>query len=413
MKRAPWLVAGRRRGRVPGRPRAAPAGPHPALASSGPEPGSPPATRPGPAARTRPGPPGRRRSRRATGAVERTATANWPPGSTISGGRITAVRVPVLRTAEQYSQQLADQVHPDAAQRGAGGPVAPGSTRCPGPRTPARPTRSRSRPRWTRRTSGETGSDRRLRLTARRPPHRSAWRDRWLGDPRGARMGTVVSFAVAARPARPAGPRSGPPARVLHEARRGVQHLGPGQPAEPAAPRRARSSRPGRRSWPRCGPPASAARDGVRTAGSTRGPCPAGTTRPGWSRAGPWTGRWTPLRPGGPARRAGQRRRGPGGVRWCPAPAESWRAGIRHPWRAGRRWPRCSRCTARWRPPGATSAARTWWTRAPASRPAGPPRPRSPGPSLALADALATALAVGGDAALAAIAGLPGLRRRT
>ena len=42
----------------------------------------------------------------------RTGTASWPPGSAISRGRITGVSVPVLKTAEQFSQQLAAQVIP-------------------------------------------------------------------------------------------------------------------------------------------------------------------------------------------------------------------------------------------------------------------------------------------------------------
>ena len=54
------------------------------------------------------------------------------------------------------------------------------------------------------------------------------------------------------------------------------------------------------------------------------------------------------------------------------------------------------------------SAARTWWTRTPGAPPAAPRRPRSPGLAWPWRTSLATALAVGGDAALAAVAGLPG-----
>lgn len=114
MKRAPWLVVA---GTVAGflgvvglHKSAAPT----ALASSG----SPPASQPSHAAR-----PGQARTRAtpaAGAAVTGTtlgATENYGYGElaarvSISGGRITDIAVPVLRAAEQYSQQLAAQVIP-------------------------------------------------------------------------------------------------------------------------------------------------------------------------------------------------------------------------------------------------------------------------------------------------------------
>jgi uncharacterized protein with FMN-binding domain len=47
-----------------------------------------------------------------SGAMEQYGYGELTAQVAISGGRITAVTVPVLRTAEQYSQQLADQVIP-------------------------------------------------------------------------------------------------------------------------------------------------------------------------------------------------------------------------------------------------------------------------------------------------------------
>jgi len=46
------------------------------------------------------------------GALERYGYGELAARVSISGGRITAITVPVLRTAEQYSQQLAAQVLP-------------------------------------------------------------------------------------------------------------------------------------------------------------------------------------------------------------------------------------------------------------------------------------------------------------
>ena len=48
----------------------------------------------------------------ATGAAEQYGYGELSARVTISGGHIAAVSVPLLRTAEQYSQQLADQVIP-------------------------------------------------------------------------------------------------------------------------------------------------------------------------------------------------------------------------------------------------------------------------------------------------------------
>jgi FMN-binding domain len=51
-------------------------------------------------------------ARTATGAMEQYGYGELAVKVTVSGSRITAVTVPTLRTAEQYSQQLADQVIP-------------------------------------------------------------------------------------------------------------------------------------------------------------------------------------------------------------------------------------------------------------------------------------------------------------
>ncbi len=48
----------------------------------------------------------------ATGSMEQYGYGELAARVTISGGRITAVSVPAIRTAEQYSQQLAAQVIP-------------------------------------------------------------------------------------------------------------------------------------------------------------------------------------------------------------------------------------------------------------------------------------------------------------
>ena len=114
MKRAPWLVvAGAVAGflgvvglhRTP-----APA----ALASQGTRPAGPASH----SARRGPARQAGRRSRPAAGAattlgaLERYGYGELAARVSISGGRITGITVPVLRTAEQYSQQLAVQVIP-------------------------------------------------------------------------------------------------------------------------------------------------------------------------------------------------------------------------------------------------------------------------------------------------------------
>jgi FAD:protein FMN transferase len=90
-----------------------------------------------------------------------------------------------------------------------------------------------------------------------------------------------------------------------------------------------------------------------------------------------------------------------------PGSGQSWRAGIRHPWRAG-----ALACVVQVRAARATSASyeRGAHLLDPATgRPAtGVASATVTGPSLATADALATALAVGGDEALAAVGALDG-----
>lgn len=91
----------------------------------------------------------------------------------------------------------------------------------------------------------------------------------------------------------------------------------------------------------------------------------------------------------------------------CPAAGESWRAGIRHPWR-----PDALAAVLEVHGAVATSGAYERGAHLVDPR-TGRPGCRAAsatvtGPSLAMADALATALAVGGDEALAAVGGLPG-----
>lgn len=90
-----------------------------------------------------------------------------------------------------------------------------------------------------------------------------------------------------------------------------------------------------------------------------------------------------------------------------PAPDEQWRVGIRHPWR-----PRALACVVE--VDGAVATSGTY-ERGPhlfdpfAGRPAARAASATvAGPDLAMADALATALAVGGDHVLVAIAALRG-----
>lgn len=90
-----------------------------------------------------------------------------------------------------------------------------------------------------------------------------------------------------------------------------------------------------------------------------------------------------------------------------PGAGHRWRVGIRHPWRAG-----ALACIIEIDAAVATSGS---YERGPHLIDPGTGRPASraasatvTGPSLALADALATGVAVGGDEALAAVAGLAG-----
>ena len=122
MKRAPWLVAA---GTVAGflgvlglHKTAAPA----ALASGGIQPASQSSqssqpehvSRRGqtPAGGTQATPSAAGATVTSVGALERYGYGELAARVSISGGRITAITVPVLRTAEQYSQQLAAQVLP-------------------------------------------------------------------------------------------------------------------------------------------------------------------------------------------------------------------------------------------------------------------------------------------------------------
>jgi uncharacterized protein with FMN-binding domain len=118
MKRAPWLVVA---GAVAGflgvlglHKTAAPG----ALAGPGTRPASQAshAARPGPghqaSPRAAPAASGPAAALASQGALERYGYGELSTRVSISGGRITGIAVPVLRTAEQYSQQLAAQVIP-------------------------------------------------------------------------------------------------------------------------------------------------------------------------------------------------------------------------------------------------------------------------------------------------------------
>ena len=114
MKRATWLVVA---GTVAGflgviglHKTSGPA----ALSSSGIQPGSRASHAAGPGrARARATPTGAGAATGTTlGALERYGYGELAARVSISGGRITGIAVPVLRTAEQYSQQLAVQVIP-------------------------------------------------------------------------------------------------------------------------------------------------------------------------------------------------------------------------------------------------------------------------------------------------------------
>jgi uncharacterized protein with FMN-binding domain len=86
-----------------------------ALAGPGTRSASPasPAARPGPDHQaSTPAAAGPAAATTSQGAVERYGYGELAARVSISGGRITGIAVPVLRTAEQYSQQLAVQVIP-------------------------------------------------------------------------------------------------------------------------------------------------------------------------------------------------------------------------------------------------------------------------------------------------------------
>jgi FAD:protein FMN transferase len=90
-----------------------------------------------------------------------------------------------------------------------------------------------------------------------------------------------------------------------------------------------------------------------------------------------------------------------------PAPGQLWRVGVRHPWRPG--------ALAAVIETGAAVATSGCYERGPHLIDPGTGRPAIraasatvTGPRLALADALATAVAVGGDEALAVVAAVPG-----
>jgi FMN-binding domain len=116
MKRAAWyVVAGTVAGFVVvvdahGHARTPPIVVHPA--AQGPS-MSPAAAAPGPASSASPGPVGSADpARKVSGVLEQYGYGELAVTVTVRGNRITDVTVPVLRTAEPYSQQLAVQVLP-------------------------------------------------------------------------------------------------------------------------------------------------------------------------------------------------------------------------------------------------------------------------------------------------------------
>jgi uncharacterized protein with FMN-binding domain len=86
---------------LPGLPKPASQGGRPAAAPA------PPASAPGTVRPAAVGP-----ARHATGTLEQYGYGELAVRVTVRGGQVTAVSVPVLRTAEPYSQQLADRVIP-------------------------------------------------------------------------------------------------------------------------------------------------------------------------------------------------------------------------------------------------------------------------------------------------------------
>jgi uncharacterized protein with FMN-binding domain len=120
MKSAPWLVAGGVVAGFLGVLGMHKAGPTNMLGASGGSAASPAATpagagpsaTAGAAATASPGTGAAAAAGSALGAMEQYGYGELSARVTVSGGRITDVSVPVLKTAEQYSQQLASQVIP-------------------------------------------------------------------------------------------------------------------------------------------------------------------------------------------------------------------------------------------------------------------------------------------------------------
>ena len=341
------------------------------------------------------------------GALERYGYGELAARVSISGGQITGIAVPVLRTAEQYSQQLAVQVIPTLrsevlAARSARINAVSGATYT------ARPTLCPSRPRWTRRTSGEARQAHHPAswLAAQhRPPYRAARPGQAPADPRGARDGHGRVVRGPAR-SRPPGSRGRDPGGLCAAAPGGrrVHAWNPDTPLR----RLRRGDMPeadGPRSLAEVRAACQAARE-ASDSGSTPWAMPSGYDPTGLVKG------WAVDRALGALRRAGLPAalvNGGGDLAAFggPAPGEPWRAGIRHPWR-----PDALATVLEVRPAVGTSGSYERGahlvdphTGRPACRGASA---TVTGPSLVLADALATALAVGGDAVLAAVAGLPG-----
>ena len=228
-------------------------------------------------------------------------------------------------------------------------------------------------------------------------------------------MGTVVSFAVL-----PAAPSCGePPGRRP----RPIPPPRSGRPA-PGCTRPTRCSAPGIRGARSagCGAAAICEADGPPALAEVRAACETARDASGgwfdpWAMPGGYdpTGLvkgWAVDRALDALRQAGLPAalvNGGGDLAAFggPAPGEPWRAGIRHPWRP-------AALAAVLEVHGAVATSGSYERGAHLVDPhTGQPACRAAsatvtGPSLALADALATALAVGGDAALAAVAGLAG-----
>ena len=116
MKRAAWyVIAGAVAGFVVvvdahGKAATPPIAVHPAASAGGSSPAADPSTGPSAGAGGPSGPSGA--TRRVTGIVEQYGYGELAVTVTVRGNQITGVSVPLLRTAEPYSQQLAVQVLP-------------------------------------------------------------------------------------------------------------------------------------------------------------------------------------------------------------------------------------------------------------------------------------------------------------